>query len=237
MNDQTITRIADELTRRIQEAPERPPRRSRLAYLADNGYSFWDFRSPDEQIRTNLEARGYTAEKAGSDFPRLLAAVRALLAGEIDGLVLSGKTGCGKTTAAKIIFKCALQTVIRPDDPYIEEDYYENIPLVLQGEFVRCGQVKPDIIQAIHPATAVCFDDMGAEHPVVEFGNRSDPVAEYIVRWADAKKRGRLLITTNLDAAGIKARYDDRVLSRLIERCGWLTMEAPDHRLSNLRRF
>ena len=39
------------------------------------------------------------------------------------------------------------------------------------------------------------------------------------------------------DVETVKARYDDRVLSRLIERCGWLTMEAPDHRLAHLRRF
>lgn len=233
MNDPTIKRIADELTSRIQEAPQPAERPTRRQYLADNGYTYWTPDTLDADIVADLEAGGYTREKAGTDFPRVVSAVRALLNGEIDGLIFSGKTGCGKTTAARVIAKRALSEVIRPDDTYYEDD----LPIVCKHDAVNCSHGNLGIVTSHYPSGALFLDDLGADRPKKEFGNESDPVADYIVSWADAKKRGRLLVTTNLDAAGIKSRYDDRVLSRLIERCGWLTMEAPDHRLANLRKF
>ena len=233
MNDPTITQIADELTRRIQEAPQPEERPTRRQFLASNGYTYWTPDTPDTEIAAGLEACGYTREKAGTDFSRVIAAVHALLAGEIDGLILTGKTGCGKTTAARVIAKHALTEIVRPDDPYYEDD----LPLVFPHDAVSCSHGNLGVVTSHYPSSALFLDDLGADRPRKDFGNESDPVADYIVRWADAKKRGKLLVTTNLDAAGIKARYDDRVLSRLIERCGWLTMEAPDHRLAHLRRF
>lgn len=237
MNDPTITRIADELARRINEAPQpeeaKPAVKTRLEHLEDNGYSFW---LPDRtnalKVGCDLEDGGYSGEKAGADFPRVVAAALALVRGEIDGLILSGKTGCGKTTAAKVIAKC-VRRVIRPDEPWYEDD----LPLVEESDAVSCSHGNLGIVTS-HPVYWDFFlDDMGADRPRKEFGNESDPVADYIIRWADARKRGKLIITTNLDAEGIRRRYDDRVLSRLVERCGWLAMEAPDHRLASLRKF
>lgn len=237
MNDPIITRIADELQRRINEAPTpeeaKPAVKTRLEHLEDSGYSFW---LPDRtnalKVGSDLEDGGYTAEKAGSDFTRVVTAALALVRGEIDGLILSGKTGCGKTTAAKVIAKC-VRKVIRPDEPWFEDD----TPFVEQSDAVSCSHGNLGIVTS-HPVLWDLFlDDLGADRPRKDFGNESDPVADYIVKWADARKHGKLIVTTNLDAAGIKARYDDRVLSRLVEKCGWLAMEAPDHRLASLRKF
>lgn len=207
---------------------------------------FWTKHTPEDAIAADLEAGGYTREKAGADFPRVLAAVRAMLAGEIDGLVLSGKTGCGKTTAARA---AAPHLLDRPDGfvaaipglPSPEETAW------MDGLLVPCGE--QDVIAAsvpdeenphrilAHASQSVLIDDLGAERPVLVFGNKVDPVALFLHKWSEAKDRGRLIITTNFDAAGIRARYDDRVLSRLVDRCGWLAMSAPDHRLERLRKF
>ena len=207
---------------------------------------FWTPETPDAAIAADLEAGGYTREKAGADFPRVLAAVRAMLAGEIDGLVLSGKTGCGKTTAARAI---APHLLDRPDGfvaaipglPPPAETAWRD------GLLVPCGE--QDVIDTstpneddphrilAHATQSVLLDDLGAERPVLVFGNKVDPVALFIHKWSGEPKRGRLIITTNFDAEGIRKRYDDRVLSRIVDRCGWLAMTAPDHRLANLRKF
>ena len=207
---------------------------------------FWTKHTPEDAIAADLEAGGYTRDKAGGDFPRVLAAVRAMLAGEIDGLVLTGKTGCGKTTAARAI---APHLLDRPDgfvaaipglQPPAETAWRD-------GLLVPCGE--QDVIDAsapsdddphrilAHATQSVLLDDLGAERPVLVFGNKVDPAALFVHKWSEAKDRGRLIITTNFDAEGIRKRYDDRVLSRLVERCGWLAMTAPDHRLSRIRKF
>lgn len=205
---------------------------------------FWAKGTPNEKIASDLEADGYTSEKAGDDFPRVLAAVRAMLDGEIDGLVLNGKTGCGKTTAAKSIARHALDMPILPawdggnGDDQTAFRHGLLVECAHQNEIVESAPDEDNPRRRLAwPTWNVMLDDMGSERPVVSYGNRIDPVAEYIHLWDESRERGRLLITTNLDAAGIKARYDDRVLSRLVDHCGWLAMSAPDHRLERLRKF
>lgn len=207
---------------------------------------FWTKHTPEDAIAADLEAGGYTRDKAGDDFPRVLAAVRAMLAGEIDGLVLTGKTGCGKTTAARAIAPHLLDcpegfVAAIPGLPPPAETAWRD------GLLVPCGE--QDVIDAsapsdddphrilAHATQSVLLDDLGAERPVLVFGNKVDPAALFIHKWSEAKDRGRLIVTTNFDAEGIRKRYDDRVLSRLVERCGWLAMTAPDHRLSRIRKF
>ena len=223
-----------EITYYGEDRPTRPAR------------DFWNADTPDADIAADLEAGGYTRAAAGDDFPRVLAAVRAMLAGEIDGLVLTGKTGCGKTTAARAAAPHLLDAptgyaVRLPGDAAPAEVEWKD------GLLVPCGE--QDVIAAsvpdeenphrilAHASQSVLIDDLGAERPVLVFGNKVDPVALFLHKWSEAKDRGRLIITTNFDAAGIRARYDDRVLSRLVDRCGWLAMNAPDHRLERLRKF
>ena len=217
-----------------EEDPRRPVR------------DFWTPDTPDADIAADLEAGGYTRDKAGGDFPRVLAAVRAMLAGEIDGLVLTGKTGCGKTTAARAIAPHVLDRpsgcVVRfPDDPPPTDTAYTDGWLVEcsnQEVVAACAPTEDDPWRKLaSPRSSVLLDDMGAERPVLVFGNKTDPVALFVHEWSGEPKRGRLIATTNFDAEGIRKRYDDRVLSRLIERCGWLSMTAPDHRLARIRKF
>lgn len=232
---ETLADVADGLKKQVATAPAPVERPTRRQYLAERGYHVWDAETPLDFISEDLEAGGYTREGAGSDFDRVCHAALALAAGDIEGLVLTGKTGCGKTTAASVIAKFAFTKIVRPDDPWVEDD----LPLVETYDSVSCSHGNLGVVESHHLLVPFVLDDMGADRPRKDFGNETDPVGDFLVKWADApaKKRAQILITTNLDAAGIKARYDDRVLSRLVERCGWLAMTAPDHRLAKLRKF
>lgn len=196
----------------------------------------WTDDTPACRIAADLEDGGYTRHVAGGDFDRLLEAIFDLLAGKIVGLVLTGRTGCGKTTAARIIAAKALDRFDPPATPMPEIDpqYF-----VLHGLRVRAASETDLEALRFAPASRhVYIDDLGYDRPILSFGNRFDAVSDFILRWGDTEgRRGKLVVTTNLDAAGIKSRYDDRVLSRLIDRCGWLAMSAKDHRIDNLRKY
>lgn len=231
-----VGRIADELERRIANTPPSPcvdpP-----AVRKDPADFFWTVATPAAKIGDQLEEGGYTSARAPTDFARLLRAVHAMLAGEIAGLVISGRTGSGKTTAARIVAARALDRYVPPPlaAACLGEDWRHYI--------VRAARVRASsetdlrALDTVGAARRVYIDDLGFDRPIVDFGTRRDPVGDFLIRWGDARDRGRLLVTTNLDAEGIRARYDDRVLSRLVDACGFLRFDAPDHRLDHLRKF
>ena len=197
---------------------------------------FWTADTPACRIAADLEDGGYTSRVAGSDFDRVVEATLDLLSGAIVGLVITGRTGCGKTTAARIIAAKALDRFHPPATPMPEVDPQT---FVIRALRVRAAS-EPDLdaLRTTQASRNVYIDDLGYDRPILFFGNRCDAVADFVLRWGDTEgRRGKLVVTTNLDAAGIKSRYDDRVLSRLIDRCGWRSMAANDHRIDNLRKY
>jgi DNA replication protein DnaC len=63
------------------------------------------------------------------------------------------------------------------------------------------------------------IDDLGAESVANEYGAKDDLLKSVITHRADNIRDRRTHITTNLDVAGIVARYGDRTMSRILGMC------------------
>ena len=64
----------------------------------------------------------------------------------------------------------------------------------------------------------IIIDDLGAEATTCEYGAKEDLMKKVISRRAELRNV-RTYVTTNLDAAGIIARYGERIMSRLLGMC------------------
>ena len=180
-------------------------------------------------IGAALEAGGYHASVAGGDFPRLVKAAEALLHGSVRGLVIYGATGNGKSLAASIL---ADGILTRPKTPYCAEECRprriecSNIPLSTKDE--------RDALSLARGMGDWWLEDLGYEPPTNEFGVKYDPIALF---FQNLSPSSRFVATTNLDAGGIRDRYGDRVLSRLLDNVGWINFKNADKRMTKAKSF
>ncbi len=86
-----------------------------------------------------------------------------------------------------------------------------------------------------HKGSNVTIDDIGAEPTVCDYGTRLEVVGEAIVDRYCLFQRGKGITyaTTNLSPNKIKARYDDRILSRLMELCNFIEFKGKDQRIES----
>lgn len=136
------------------------------------------------------------------------------------GLFIYGNIGCGKTTAMNLFRRNQKSSfVINPCREIAQEfskdgqqgidQYFKNIKPSNPGMFFGQEEIGR------------CFDDLGVENVSVNFGNKSNVMAEVIL---DRYDRGQRLgdcsfthITSNLDYDLLKEQYGDRVVSRMNE--------------------
>lgn len=110
-------------------------------------------------------------------------------------VLITGKTGTGKTFAAR----CAY-----PEARRIDMADKQSVELLANGaEFCYRNPL-------------ILLDDVGAELTDNNYGVKSEAFGVFILAWYAVEPRPRLIITTNLDAAKIAERYTDRVISRLL---------------------
>lgn len=189
---------------------------------------------PDE-----LERGGFTRAAAQEDFDRVCRAAEDLEAGNIRAVIFTGRAGCGKTLAATIIARRVfIQSAIR--DGTIDERMAARFkPYVLHGYQVPQLE-EDDMRRQTCFRTARCgdivLDDIGTESPALVYGTPTDLVPEFLASYCDrdyTSRRAivpRVIVTTNLDGNGIRARYGERILSRLLETFAWLPFKGGDKR-------
>jgi len=109
------------------------------------------------------------------------------------GLMLMGECGLGKSTILNYVIPAIFRTKTNK--------ILISTPAKELKEIERSN------------ASFVIIDDLGTESIKNDYGTKIDAVADAISYAEDSSKT--LLITTNLDAADLKERYDERTLDRL----------------------
>lgn len=124
--------------------------------------------------------------------------------------ILRGPVGVGKTAAAGLAVRCALERGMRSVSWHRPNDFVSAILHAYDDEAPRIG------------TDLVVVDDMGRE-------TKTD-FEEALTTFLDSR-RGRLLITTNIiSAEQMRARYDVRLIERLNEQALEITVKGPSMR-------
>ena len=141
------------------------------------------------------------------------------------GIILSGCTGCGKTTLFKAF---NFGTMFQCDRPKRALNGHNTL---LFG-MAKCTDVADNYaeggVQALrrYYGGNMMFDDLGVEAVGVNFGQRENVMARVIQERYD--RNGITFLTTNLTYEQIRGAYGERVASRLAEMCRWLDMDISE---------
>lgn len=158
--------------------------------------------------------------KPGERYGKLIHALALYFAGEDGrlkpnkGIILSGCTGCGKTTLFKLFYFANTRAT------------EENVRLF---SWASCRQIAIDYVDPVNGGLqslkkyfngSALFDDFGAENLASHYGNRADVMGEIIQ--SRYERKALTFLTTNLSYEQIRDAYGERVSSRLAEMCSWL---------------
>ena len=142
---------------------------------------------------------------------------------KISVIGLCGPVGCGKSFAAGVLANALMRkgySVLFINAVQLNEIFlrYHRAPI----------SEKADIFFPLRECDLMVIDDLGAE-PL--FNNVT---ANYLYALLSSEREGRFVITTNLDFDSLRARYGDRVASRLAdrERSRFYLLEGKDLRLA-----
>jgi DNA replication protein DnaC len=128
------------------------------------------------------------------------------------GLILSGGTGRGKTR----LMGCVAAALAEDGVPVKWRRWDDVLREIKAGFGGGPGPTEREILSDLTACTLLCLDDLGTE--AIKDG--SEWAASTLVAILDhALRHGRpgLALTTNLSAAGIRDRYGERAMGRLLE--------------------
>lgn len=152
------------------------------------------------------------------DFDEVCRAAR-LASFSCVGLLLSGRTGCGKTLA--------IRCLVPPPPPYPSPNRWICFENPVQVGWL----LDADLLRGIK---ALVLDDVGMEGEKNNFGEWVSVFPRFLSYFQRRIDRGdrvpRLFVTTNLDAQAMIVRYGDRAMSRLLSMCQPVSMTGRDHR-------
>lgn len=154
----------------------------------------------------------FTAERP--EYEPLVRAVVRLQRREVDGIVLRGPVGCGKTHEAVAAFRYLVRE--RAMLPAVAV----TVPALLDG--LRPGREPVETLDAVESAGLLLLDDLAAERS-------TDWTAEVLYRVIDARYARKLptIVTTNATGEQLRANLGDRIASRL-NGLGAIVSWAPD---------
>ena len=126
--------------------------------------------------------------------------------GQGSGLILSGRSGLGKT----FLMNCVAQRVLERGYSVVLISAYKLLDVMRQYQFRGENEAR---VADILGCDLLCIDDLGSE-PMLRYVTVS--TMYHIIN--ERRNEGRsILITTNLDSDAIYERYDDRVGARLTD--------------------
>lgn len=147
------------------------------------------------------------------------------------GLFLVGPVGCGKTSLMKLCWSNPAQSysVISCNKVSYNfaEEGYDSLRKYWGHRFPR----QDDVFR--HRQLGICFDDLGTEDMVKNFGNTTNAMKEVIEnRYSQLEDHRLTHITTNLSFDQIEDAYGPRVRSRIREMFNVIKFDpaAPDRR-------
>jgi DNA replication protein DnaC len=140
------------------------------------------------------------------------------------GLCLFGNTGVGKTLWMKKFACCKVVSVYNLVNIFVEHGIKTALNIVNPPYWLDV--IPPNYFD-------ICIDDFGAEESQNHYGTKKDVLTEIIDERYRAKfKGGKTYITTNLTPGKIRARYGDRILSRISELCTVIEIHGEDLRIN-----
>lgn len=139
------------------------------------------------------------------------------------GLVLSGACGVGKTGLMYCIYRA------REMDGAVWCDFNEMIALI-QSTYGSKSNDTLKIIQALEFVPVLLIDDMGDMARATGIPDDKRDKTYDILRVRHERKL-LTIITTNLDYAGAKKQFGQRIYSRLREMAVWVTVGGRDLRI------
>ena len=153
------------------------------------------------------------------------------------GLLLCGSVGVGKTKIMQLFSvnkRQNFEVLNALDISNLFASKSENGGVEVISRFSKMH--KP--LQVKHEdnlwqeRTGLCIDDLGTEEDKINFGNKSNVIADILFgRYSNSSlARDMTHVTTNLTVKGIKERYGERIWSRMSEMFNVIQMEGGDRR-------
>lgn len=197
---------SDRLDREQEEAERREARESRRARC-------------QMPRRLRGETLAHLAEKAKAGQTEALDAAEEWVRGHIDGLMLTGPTGTGKTRIAAAACWSRLES---SSCSYVSVSHAMT---QLAGSLTDDG--RKEAIRRFHGTGAVVLDDLDKCRPS-EYGR------EQIFAAVDAREQegSPLLVTTNLTPSELADRFGEPLASRLAGYCETVEVAGADLRIA-----
>jgi DNA replication protein DnaC len=143
------------------------------------------------------------------------------------GLWMHGSIGTGKTSAAMVIAKTALEQGYTVAGANVS--VAQLVHQLRAGNAPTAATSHDELLQRLIDAHLLVLDDAGTALP-------NDYALQELFVIVDARTRNLrpIIVTADLGPRDLAKRLGERIVSRLWESCGQLAFEGPDHRVQEV---
>lgn len=166
-------------------------------------------------LSAHLRAGGYDPDVCRDDSAAIIDAVYSVFHEGSRGFILSGGTGCGKTTALRALRRLPVKGYDRDNPTYIPTTWIDCYHAG-DADWLDWEEAAATIARS----RLLLLDDFGTDEPTMMYGKRVDRIARLVMDWAEfpnrwPSNRTALVVATNLTGDQVQERYGERVMSRL----------------------